>query len=536
MKQFALGTVILFLSAVAHAQATKEVPPASLPATYKWWNLLHYSISIQPDYTNKFLRGTNEIKFSSITAGRSLVLLLQDPMRIVSVTWKGQSLEFAKEGDARYTISFPHLIEAGGEETIRVVFEGKPTVAKDPPVDNGWIWTVDQRNRPWMSVSCEGSGASIWLPCKEVLYDEPDEGVRFTITVPTALTAVANGRLVAKKKNKDHTTTFTWQVTSPINNYNIIPYIGYYKTWHRTYKGVKGNLDCDYWVLDYNLAKGKQHFLQADTMLRAFEYWMGPYPFYADSYKLVEAPMPGMEHQSAVAYGNGFQNGYRGKDFISRSGWGLKWDFMLVHESGHEWFGNSVTSSNYGDSWIHEGFTKYLEVLYTSFVYGIEAGNDYAIGTWYRIKNDEPILGNNTSDKYYKGGAMLHMIRQIVGDTVFRKMLTGLQHDFYHQTVATRQVLDKMNVYTGNNFDRIYQQYLETTQVPVFHYRFADGGVYYRWENCVRGFNMPLAFSIDNQVKWWVHPTEEWQHLPLRIQQPDQFRVDRNFYIQLKGE
>lgn len=263
---------------------------------------------------------------------------------------------------------------------------------------------------------------------------------------------------------------------------------------------------------------------------------MGPYPFYKDSYKLVEAPMPGMEHQSAVAYGNGFQNGYQGKDFISKSGWGLKWDFMLVHESGHEWFGNSITCNDGGDSWIHEGFTKYLETLYTSYSFGTEAGNEYSIGTWKRIKNDAPVLGNNTSDKYYKGSAMLHMIRQIIGDSLFRGLLTGLNKTFYHQTVNTNQILDFFNVYTKKDFTKIFEQYLKTTQIPVLEYSIQDNTFSYRWKDCVDGFAMPLKVAIDGKNYQFIFPTTQWQKLENCTIKPEDFRVDKNFYIAFDKE
>ena len=240
-----------------------------------------------------------------------------------------------------------------------------------------------------------------------------------------------------------------------------------------------------------------------------------------------------MEHQSAVAYGNGFENGYSGKD-ISRTGWGLKWDFMLVHESGHEWFGNSVTTSNYDDTWIHEGFTKYLETLYTSFISGREAGNDYAIGTWKRIKNDMPIIGTGTSDKYYKGSAMLHMIRQIIGDTTFRGWLRGLSHEFYHQTVNTKQILSFLNLYTKKDFTKIFQQYLTTTQVPVLEYSFKKNVLEYRWSNCVEGFAMPTKVSIDGDKFSLIYPTTQWQKLSVSEAVPERFLIDRNFYITIR--
>ena len=453
IKQLELSTFALLLSIFANgqslstqAQRNKENIPTNIRQEQKWWNLLNYAIAITPDYEKKSIAGTNSITFFALETSKVMQVDLQEPMQITGIRWKNKNLLVKQSDKNTYLITFPIAIKSGETQTITIEFRGHPKEALNPPFDNGWIWSNDEKTRPWISVACEGSGASIWLPCKDVLYDEPDDGISFSITVPDTLVAVSNGRLKNKPISKKGMTTYTWKVVNPINNYNIIPYIGKYVSWHENYAGLKEKLDCDFWVLDYNLNKAKIHFKQTDTMLNAFEYWLGPYPFYEDSYKLVEAPMPGMEHQSAVAYGNGFQNGYRGKDFISGSGWGLRWDFMLVHESGHEWFGNSITCSGDGDSWIHEGFTKYLETLYTSYVFGTEAGNDYAIGTWKRIKNDEPILGTNTSDKYYKGSAMLHMIRQIIGDSLFRGLLIGLNKEFYHQTVNTTQILEFFNL------------------------------------------------------------------------------------------
>jgi len=364
------------------------------------------------------------------------------------------------------------------------------------------------------------------------LYDEPDQGVSLTATVPDTLVVVGNGRQQKKIRTGKGTTAYTWTVINPINNYNIVPCIGKYTSWHRQYNGLKGPLDCDYWVLDYNLKKAQSHFLQADTMLRAFEYWLGPYPFYEDSYKLVEAPMPGMEHQSAVAYGNGFRNGYEGTDRISGTGWGLKWDFILVHESGHEWFGNSITSNGMGESWIHEGFTKYLETLYTDFVFGTAAGNEYAIGTWKRIKNDEPIIGTNTSDKYYKGSAMLHTIRQIIGDAAFREWLQRLNKDLYHQTVSTNQVLTLLHQSSGKDFSKVFTQYLTTTHVPTLEYAITGNQFSYRWTNCIPGFNMPVKISFEDHVLLSITPTTEWQQmlLPENRKHPS---IDHNFYAHI---
>jgi aminopeptidase N len=538
IRQFKLTLLGLFLSILIYGQTlstkrqgNEETAPASIRQEQKWWNLLYYKIDVTPDYGRKYITGTNSITFSALQSDTILQIDLQKPMRITSVIWKNKSLIFKQSKEDTYLITFPTVIKAGEKQTIKVNFEGEPKESLKPPYDNGWIWAKDLKGRPWISVACEGTGASIWLPCKDVLYDEPDNGVSFSITVPDTLIAVANGRLQKKSISKHKMTTYTWKVVNPINNYEIIPYIGKYVSWHENYAGLKGNLDCDYWVLDYNLTKAKSHFKQTDTMLRAFEYWVGPYPFYEDSYKLVEAPMSGMEHQSALAYGNGFQNGLNGKDLISGSGWGLKFDFVLVHESGHEWFGNSITASTSGDGWIHEGFTKYLETLYTSYVFGIEAGNDYAIGTWKRIKNDEPILGTNTSDKYYKGSAMLHMIRQIIGDTLFRAVLTGLSKKFYHQAVNTNQILYFFNHYTKKDFTKIFEQYLKTIQIPTLSYSFQDNTFQYRWENCIKDFAMPVRITFDGKNYQFILPSTQWQTFKVSTTNSKGFHVDRNFYI-----
>ncbi len=513
--------------------AGKENMPPTIAAERSWWNLLKYTIELIPDYNHQTISGTNQLQFTALENGTVLQIDLQDPMQIDRVVWENRTLEVRKDKQQRYLVFFPTTIQKGSVQTITIHFQGRPRAALKPPFDNGWIWTKDVQGRPWMSIACEGSGPSVWLPCKDVMYDEPDNGVVFSITVPDTLTAVANGRLQSVSAAEKGKKTFTWQVVNPINGYNIIPYIGRYVNWGTKYKGLKGNLDTQFWVLDYNLAKGKQHFQQADTLLRAFEYWLGPYPFYEDSYKLVEAPMPGMEHQSAIAYGNGFQNGYQGKDFISNSGWGLKWDFMLVHESGHEWFGNSITASYNGESWIHEGFTKYLEALYTDYVFGTEAGNDYAIGTWKRIKNDAPVLSGSTSDYYYKGGAMLHMIRQIVGDTVFRKILRELNKRFYHQTVSTQQILALFNQYAQHSLTKIFEQYLQTAGVPVFEYAIGNNDIKYRWKNCVEGFNMPVKVWIGKNQSRFITPGSQWQTINIRPRKNADFHVDRNFYITL---
>jgi aminopeptidase N len=514
--------LFLLYSASSYAQPGRD-----------WWDLLYYRIAIKPDYTRKFISGSNSIRFKVVHPGQEMQIDLQDPMLIRTVSRHGVPLSFRREANM-WWIRFPRPLLKGDIDTIDIGFEGTPRAAVHPPYDNGWVWATDHEGRPWISVTCEGSGASIWLPCKDVLRDEPDSGVSMSITVPDSLTAVGNGRLKEKTVHQDGTTTWRWAVVNPINNYDIIPYIGKYVTWHETFNGEKGTLDCDYWVLNDDLPRARHQFKQVDSILRCYEYWMGPYPFYEDSYKVVEAPYPGMEHQSAIAYGNGFADGFHGKD-LSGTGWGLLWDFILVHETAHEWFGNSITGQGDGDGWIHEGFAKYAETIYTTCVSGAAAGDDYAMGIARRIRNDAPIVTGNTQDKYDKGSAMLHMIRQILGDETFRSLLHALNKKFYHETVSTAELIDYCSRFTGRDLSKIFEQYLYTTEVPVLEYDLRDGDLQYRWTNCVTGFNMPVEIVPKGQPAIWIHPTGQWQHFPAGKWPGKDLAVARDYYVGLRA-
>ncbi|HTJ11295.1 MAG TPA: M1 family metallopeptidase [Dinghuibacter sp.] len=509
----------------AFAQPGREKMPASTLPEQAWWNVLHYSISIRPDFPTHTLTGTNTIAFRAVKPGQTLLLDLLAPMTISSVSWQGKRLSVSQKPDG-YLVGFPRTIAAGERVTIAVAFKGHPKEAVNPPWDGGWIWSKDSLGRPWVSLACESPGGMLWLPCKNASYDEPDSGMTLSITVPDTLVGVGNGRLIGRRPGPPGWTTWDWKVANPINNYDICPYIGKYVTWHHDYPGLAGRLDCDYWVIDYHREKAERHLRQVDTLLACFEYWMGPYPFYGDGYKIVESPMAGMEHQSAIAYGNGFEDGYRGKN-LSGTPWGLKWDFILVHESGHEWFGNSISANSWRDGWIHEGFTKYLETLYTTWIFGTGAGNDYTLGIWKRIKNDAPIIGSGSTDEYNKGCAMLHMIRQIVGDTAFRKCLHDLNTRFYHSTVNTEEVLSCINRSTGRDFSRVFAQYLTTARVPVLEYRFDGDSLAYRWANCVPGFDMPVKVWLRGE-RFFISPGTRWRKI---FCTDSALRVDRNFYV-----
>ncbi|MEL6535487.1 MAG: M1 family aminopeptidase, partial [Bacteroidota bacterium] len=329
--------------------------------------------------------------------------------------------------------------------------------------------------------------------------------------------------------------TYTWEVTNPINSYTINVNIGDYVNWTETYPGDKGDLDCSYWVLRQNEQEAREHFKQATMTLEAFEHWFGPYPFYEDSYKLVHVPYLGMEHQSSVTYGNAFGNGYLGRD-LSQSGEGLKFDFIIVHESGHEWFANSLTNKDVADMWIHESFTNYSESLYLEYHFGQASAYKYVRGTRSNIRNDIPIIGpynvrrEGSGDMYYKGGNMLHTIRRIINDDeAWRGILRGLNEDFYHQTVDTEMVESYIAEKSGEYLQPLFDIYLRDVRVPTFTYRQTENGTLYRWSNVPSNFIMPLDITVNGENQRII-PTYSWQMLE-EVTWNDEIGVDSNYYI-----
>jgi aminopeptidase N len=487
----------------------------SLNANRDWWDVLRYDIKVTPDISHKTISGFSSITFQAVRDGERMQIDLQPPMVVDSIE-KGS---FRQDGNV-IMLDLASPVKKGTVEKITIYYHGKPTEPVNPPWGGGWVWKKDMNGRPWISAACQGDGASLWYPCKDHQSDEPDDGASLTIVVPDTLVAVGNGRLESRK-TENGKTSYTWVVKNPINNYLIIPYIGKYVNFTDTLRGEKGVLDISYWVLDYNLEKAKEHFKQVKQMFRAFEYWFGPYPFYEDSYKLVDAPYLGMEHQSAVAYGNKYLNGYLGRD-LSGSGWGLKWDYIIVHESGHEWFGNNITTKDIADSWVHEGITNYSEVLFTEYYYGKQAANEYCYGLRRSIGNKEPIISHygvnedGGRDMYPKGANLMHTIRHAINDDEkFRQILRGLNARFYHQTVTTGQIENYISEHAGFDFSKVFDQYLRTTQIPQLdiHVDSAAQSVSYRWDSCISGFNLPLVLLPDGPK---IFPTQAWQKIALK--------------------
>ncbi|MFV8360730.1 M1 family metallopeptidase [Flavobacterium sp. LS1P3] len=498
-----------------------------------WWDVKNYHLDIKVNPADSTISGSNTIKYQVVQEYNRMQIDLQNPMQIYKVIQDGKVLKYSREGNA----FFVELIAPqtkGAVKELTVFYGGKPKVAVNPPWDGGITWKKDSNGNPFIASSCQGLGASVWWPNKDHMYDEVDN-MLISVNVPKNLTDVSNGRLLSVKQLKDGTKTYNWYVSNPINNYGVNINIGDYVSFSEKYKGEKGDLDCSYYVLRDNLAKAKKQFQDVPKMLKAFEHWFGPYPFYEDSYKLVEAPYLGMEHQSSVTYGNGFQNGYRGRD-LSGTGWGLKFDFIIIHESGHEWFANNITYKDIADMWIHESFTNYSESLFVEYYYGKEAGFEYVLGTRKGIKNDKPIIGNynvnneGSGDMYPKGGNMLHTLRQIVNDDEkWRGILRGLNSTFYHQTVTTKQIDDYLSQQVGIDLSTVFNQYLRDTRIPTLEYFFKDNQVVYRWTNCVSGFNMPVKVILNGKEEL-LQPVTEWQRVPVNTEN-SKLETDKNFYV-----
>ncbi|MES2851979.1 MAG: M1 family metallopeptidase [Bacteroidota bacterium] len=498
-----------------------------------WWDVKYYHLNIKVNPADSTITGSNTIKYQVVQEYNSMQIDLQNPMEINKVIQDGKVLKYKREGNA-FFIELIAPQTKGALKEITIFYGGKPKVAVNPPWDGGITWKKDSNGNPFIASSCQGLGASVWWPNKDHMYDEVDN-MLISVNVPKNLTDVSNGRLLSVKQLKDGTKTYNWYVSNPINNYGVNINIGDYVSFSEKYKGEKGDLDCSYYVLRDNLAKAKKQFQDVPKMLKAFEHWFGPYPFYEDSYKLVEAPYLGMEHQSSVTYGNGFQNGYRGRD-LSGTGWGLKFDFIIIHESGHEWFANNITYKDIADMWIHESFTNYSESLFVEYYYGKEAGFEYVLGTRKGIKNDKPIIGNynvnneGSGDMYPKGGNMLHTLRQIVNDDEkWRGILRGLNSTFYHQTVTTKQIEDYLSQQVGIDLSTVFNQYLRDTRIPTLEYFFKDNQVGYRWTNCVPGFNMPVKVTLNGKEEL-LQPETEWKSVPVNSEN-SKLEIDKNFYV-----
>ncbi|MBX5439728.1 MAG: M1 family metallopeptidase [Thermoflavifilum sp.] len=502
-----------------------------------WWDVVYYDLHVQFFIDQKQISGYNAITYRVIGKAQDMQIDLMQPLQIDSVLQNGQQLPFRRDGNA-YFIKLKMPQHLNSLHRIIIYYHGEPHKAVNPPWQGGVTWTKDKLGNPWVVTSCQGLGASSWWPCKDYLADEPDSQ-QIAITVPDTLMDISNGRLRRVVHHPNHTKTYVWFVDDPINNYDVAVNIGKYAHWQDVYEGLKGKLSLNYWVMPYHLQQSKKQFQQVKSMLTCFEHWFGPYPWYRDGYQLVETPYLGMEHQSCVAYGNEYMNGYLGRD-LSGTGWGLKWDFIIVHESAHEWFGNNITDKDLADMWIHESFANYAECLYVECQCGKKAGEDYVIGCRKLIQNDKPIIGHydvneeGSEDMYYKGGNMLNMIRHIIhNDSLWRAILTGLNQTFWHQTVSSKQVEQYIIRKSGIDLQPVFDQYLLTTKIPVLEYVMRHDTLWYRWANVIPRFHMPVKVSVNHQ-SYILHANDVWQHMKLPIGQDSTLVVDRNYYVESK--
>ncbi|HXD23106.1 MAG TPA: M1 family metallopeptidase [Gemmatimonadaceae bacterium] len=503
-----------------------------------WWKTTFYDLHVSVNPPDSSITGYNGIVYSVLTSSQEMQIDLQPPLVVDSMLQDAQHVAYRRDGNA-FFVSLTKPQRAGDRNEVIVYYHGKPVAARRPPWDGGFIWQHDSLGNRWVSTANEGLGASVWWPNKDLLSEEPDSQ-RIAITVPDPMVDVSNGRLRSTTHNADGTTTFEWFVTSPINNYSVSVNAGTYAHYTENFSGEAGNLTMDFWPLAYHLDAAHKQFAQARSMMTCFEHWFGPFPWYEDGYKLVEAPHLGMEHQSAVAYGNHYANGYLGRD-LSATGHGLKWDFIIVHESAHEWWGNSITDKDAADMWVHESFANYAENLYTECQEGKQAGAEYVIGTRRLVKNDIPIVGHygvndeGSGDKYYKGGNMLHTIRQLVdNDEKWRGILRGAQKTFRHQTIMGTQLEEYISKESGVNLSKVFDEYLRTTMIPVFEYKTDGATLSYHWANVVPGFDMPVRVALGSGAYERVKPTEAWQTVKLPSANAA-VHVDENFYVDVKN-
>jgi len=505
----------------------------SITPEREWWDLNYYDLYVDVDIEKKFISGSNTIRYKVLEPNQVLQVDLQLPLKIEKVTQDGKVLKVEHNGNAHF-VKLEKPQKKGEFNEVIVTYSGHPKEAVRAPWDGGFSWKKDNNGKDFVATSNQGLGASVWWPNKDHMYDEVDS-MQISVKAPKGLMNVSNGRL---RKLNEATNTSYWFVSNPINNYGVNINIGDYVHFGEKYNGEKGVLDMDYYVLKDNLEKAKVHFKDAVLMMEAFEHWFGPYPFYEDSFKLVEVPYLGMEHQSSVTYGNKYMKGYLGKD-LSKTGWGLKFDFLIIHEAGHEWFANNITYKDMADMWVHEGFTAYSENIFLDYYYGKEASADYVIGTRTNIKNDKPIIAKynvnatGSGDMYYKGANMLHTIRQLVGDDEkWRQVLRGLNKEFYHRTVTTKQIEDYVSEKSGIDLSKVFDQYLRTAMIPLFEYKVDGESLKFKYSNVVEGFDMPIKITVDGKVHE-LEPTTEWGSVEFKGD-VSTLTVDRNYYIEKK--
>lgn len=496
------------------------------------FDVQRYDLNIIINPEERSIVGYNDITFNVVEPTKKIQLDLFENMKVDSILWNNQKLTYKREFDAVF-VSFPKELTKNKTEKVSFYYSGKPKVARNAPWDGGFVFKKDSNGKDFIAVAVQGTGASLWYPVKDSQSDEPDKGATIKVAVPRGLMNVSNGRFKGSEDVGNGYTRWDWEVVNPINTYNLIINIADYVHIHDNLN----ELDIDYYVLRENEAIAKKHFAEdVKPMLKCFQEKFGEYPFIEDGYKLVEAPHLGMEHQSAVAYGNKYKKGYLGRD-LSNTGVGLNFDFIIIHETGHEWFGNSITSKDIADMWIHEGFTAYSETVFIECARGYDDAMKYINGTGNNIQNDRPILGkygvNNegSGDMYYKGALMLNTMRHIIGKDKWWDILLKYSTTYKKQIIETKTVSDFFSKESGYDLAPVFEQYLTKTSIPKLEIQKNKKGFQYRWISEVTNFKMPVDIMIGTK-KVRLNPTKQWQNSGEKIKSLNDIKVLTNqFYI-----
>ena len=500
------------------------------------FNVLRYDLNIKINPEDKSIVGYNNITFDIVEKTSKIQLDLFSNMQVDSILMNNQKLKYTREFDAVFIDLSYTLAVDSRTRVIKFYYSGKPIIAKNAPWDGGFVFKNDTEGKPWIGVAVQGTGASLWYPVKDTQTDEPDNGATIKVAVPNGLMNVSNGRLTGSEDLKNGYTRWDWEIKNPINNYNITVNIGDYVHFGENYKG----LDLDYYVLRTNEAKAKKQFEQVKPMMDCYQSKFGKYPFAEDGFKLVETPYLGMEHQSAVAYGNNYMQGYLGND-LTGTGIGLLFDYIIIHESGHEWFANSVSSKDIADMWIHEGFTNYMECVYVECLYGYDKAMEYTNGLQASVENTKPIIGpfgvnkEGSGDMYPKGALFLNTLRHIVNDDAkWWKILLKYSEEFRHKIIDTEMVNAFFNRESGMDLTPIFNQYLRASELPTLNFRLKDNKLEFRWDASYKDFSMPVDIKIKGETVR-IQPKYQWTTSKLKVSDlKDVTVVKDHFYINVK--
>jgi len=543
-KQICFAIIFLMSNKCALAQTftSADTLRGMLTPLRTCYDVTYYNLDITVDPETKIVSGTNTIQFKVVADFDKMQIDLVQNMKINKIMFGDELLPYEHEHDAVF-IQFPKKLKTGNIEAIQVFYSGEPQSAKRPPWDGGFVWSKDENGNPWVAVTVQGDGAYLWWPNKEHQSDEPDS-MLLNVTVPKGLMNISNGRLRMKAELSNGWTRWDWFISYPINNYNVTLNIGKYAHFDDIYiNDAGGALTLDYYVMPFNLEKAKKQFQEVKPMLACFEKFFGKFPFYRDGYKMVESPHLGMEHQTAIAYGNKYRFGYKG---TGSSEVGITFDFIIIHETAHEWWGNSVTSKDIADMWIHESFGAYAEALYIECRDGYEAGLKYQNGKRQDVRNNSPIIGyydvnhRGSGDMYPKGSLFLNTLRHVIdNDSLWFAIVLGIAEEFKYQTITTDDIVAFVNLKTGQDFTYMFDQYLKQTAIPKLEINVTQKGnevtARYRWKADVADFKMPIKVTASKNKFEFIYPTPDWQTTELSGIHPDDFKVAEDlFYVDVK--